>query len=589
MGIQAMTRYLTYLIFGVVFVFAANGQNQNKVSPYRCEGDAQDAGQNLSEGEVRQKADSLSKGSTALEFCTSAELYKRVGDARAADFYQSAIDADKDEPVYELFYGDYYRVYRGAGQRPLFPKAEEHLLEASAKLAKRLKQAHLEKWPPCNPDTPNTWDPCTADRVQRSLTALYERDGIHLANRTTATDGTDGSKVDHPWLFLSPAARVARTTDDFDQTSDIRDLTSAALFSRNCLPAPVGRLCRSSNTAELAGLARIETPMEVDSTLRIRYGSAPVVDIYGAGRRTEDGTINSTSGYFTPDKFSNLKLLDFGLHLEKPFSIGGNTDADLQFSYDHVNRQGLIEFFPNATERIGQYTFYGSISKYLGPDRLNLSYTYVRQNINPMPHLTNRDRELMGGTIDYQIFRRLFSRSLNSGLGRYFETRGIDLIAGVLDDHDHYTGPNPNVITRRDYFIGIAAKGFKRIDVTVQPTWYSSRVNVDPTQYNAQFRLAGNLLYRIVDEERTPGVPKGRFLGLPVVFIQVVFPFHYDVPHADFKTFESRSIGGELSTKFFTDQKIGVTVLGVIGYSRDSFPLLNKDFNLGRIGVSIGF
>jgi len=557
---------------------------QGRDNPYPCERFAQDDSQNASPGEVRAKAKEYATSTTAVGLCTAAELYKRVGDARARAYYENAIGADKPEPAYELFYGDYLRLYRGAGQRPLFPESEQHLLRARAKLAKL--HPDLTQWPPCDPNNSKDWDPCTNERIQRSLTALYERDGIHLASRNTASPE---SVVSHPWLFFSPGVRAARATDDFDQTSDIRDLTAAALFSQNCLPPPLRRNCGLLTQNQLAGMARVETPMEVDGTLRVRYDSAPVLDVYGTARRTEDGTINSIGGYFTPDVFSNLKLLDFGIRLEKPFSLGGNTDADLAFSYDHVNRQGLIEFSPNATERINQYTAYGSISKYLGPDRLNLSYTYVRQNINPTPYLTNRDRELMGGTIDYQIFRRLFDRSLNEGLGRYFETRGIDLIAGFLDDHDHYTGPNADVITRRDYFVGVAAKGFKRVDVTMQPTWYSSRVSNDPTQNNAQFRLAGNVLYRIIDEERTPGIPSQRFLGMPVAFIQVVVPFHYDVPHADFKAFESRSVGGELWAKFFTDQKIGVTVLGVVGYSRDWFPLLNKNFNLGRVGLSIGF
>jgi hypothetical protein len=141
----------------------------------------------------------------------------------------------------------------------------------------------------------------------------------------------------------------------------------------------------------------------------------------------------------------------------------------------------------------------------------------------------------------------------------------------------HTAGPYPDVITRKDYFVGIAAKGLGRLDVTVQPTWYSSRVSIDPTQYHSQFRIAGNVLLRIVHEERAPAIPRFRFLGMPVAFIQFVVPVHWDVPRTDFTAFESRSVGGELWAKFFTGQKISVTVLGVVGYSRDWFPLLNRN------------
>lgn len=583
---------------GFVFVLSMAsltiGKAQTEENPYACEGAARDLSQNRSLSEIRAAAEQLSKSKKAIDLCTSAELYKRLGDAKTPCLYEQAIDADwkvkrqtgaEPEPAYELFYGDYLRLYRGAGQRPLFPQAETHLLEARSKLLKLLAERHLTAWPECSKDA---WHKCTEDRIQRSLTALYERDGLHLASRKTLLDGTE---VRRPWLFFSPGARFARSTDDLDQTSDVRDLTSAALFSENCLAPPLRRLCRSLSEDEIAGMARVVTPMETEGALRVRYDSAPVVDVFGSARRTENGAINSSEGFFAPDQFTSLKLIDFGSRIDKPFAVSGTTDVDLQFTYDHVARQGLIEFQPQATERIDQYQVYGSLSQYLGPDRINLSYTYVLQNIDPTPYLARRDRELMGAVADYQLFRplRLADRDVNSGLGRHFETRGIDLLAGYLDDQDHYKGPSADTISRRDYFVGLAARGLGPFDVTVQPTWYSSRVNIDPTQSNSQFRMAGNFLVRILDEERTAQLPSERFLGMPVAFVQVVIPFHWDVPRSDFKSFQSRSVGGELAAKFFTNQQIGVTALAVFGYSRDWFPMLNKNFNLAHIGISIGF
>src|SRR6266496_5000715 len=59
-----------------------------------------------------------------LYFCL-AERMKRVGDYRAEEFYEKAIQADDKNPDYELFYADYLRNFRGA-EAPLFPQAEEH-------------------------------------------------------------------------------------------------------------------------------------------------------------------------------------------------------------------------------------------------------------------------------------------------------------------------------------------------------------------------------------------------------------------------------------------------------------------------------
>jgi hypothetical protein len=544
--------------------------------------------------EIRALADQLSKSKKAVDQCSAAELYKRLGDPQARALYERAIDTDQKskeasdaepEATYELLYGDYLRLYRGAGQRPLFPQAEEHLLKARAKLQSLLARRHLKAWPPCSDEA---WQKCTEDRIQRSLTTLYERDGVHLANRTAAISG---SQVQRPWLFLGTGGRFERSTDDLDQTSDVRDLTSAALFADNCLPPPLRRLCNSLTQNQIAGIVRTVTPMEADGDLRVRYDSAPVLDVFGAARRTENGAINSGAGFFNPDQFSDFKLIEFGFSVEKPFVVSGTTDVDLQFSYSHIARQGLIEFEPEATEKIGQYQVYGSLSHYLGPDRINLSYTYIRQNIDPTPHLAKRDREFNGAVIDYQLFRPLPipGRDINSGLGRHFETRGIDLMAGFLDDQDHFKGSFADTITRRDYFVGIQARGLGAFDATIQPTWYSSRVNVDPTQNNAQFRLAGNVLARILDEERTAGIPSARLLGMPIAFVHLTMPFHWDIPRSDFKSFQSRSLGGELSTKCFTSGQIGITTLSVVGYSRDWFPVLNKSFNLVRVGISVGF
>jgi exo-beta-1,3-glucanase (GH17 family) len=396
-------------------------------NPYRCEGKARDLSHNHTLADIRLAADQLSKSSDPVDLCTSAELYKRLGDAKARHLYEQAIDGDyqakqkikaEPEPAYELFYGDYLRLYRGAGQRPLFPQAEEHLFRARSKLLKLQQQNGGTPWPECSDEA---WHKCTEDRVQRSLTALYERDGIHLANRKSVNNQ---SEVQRPWFFFSPGVQWARSTNDFGQTSDIRDLTSAALFSENCLPPsnPARRLCTELTQNQLAGMARVITPEEADTTLRVRYESAPVVDFYGSARHTENGTINSSGGYFAPDTFADLKLVDFGFAVEKPFSVGGTTDVDLQFKYDHINREGLIEFKPNAQEKISQYQIYGSLSRYLGPDRINLSYTYIRQGINATPYLTPRNRELMGTVIDYQLFRPLpiSGRDVNTGLGRHF-------------------------------------------------------------------------------------------------------------------------------------------------------------------------
>src|SRR5258707_1104583 len=145
------------LLMFIAIGLCAYGQEQQ--NPFAAEGTAQDMGHNDSQAQLRSDADRLADNArTAVESCTVAELYKRLGDKKARRFYQKAIDTDPDEPAYELLYGDYFRLYRGAGQRPQFPEAERHLFLAKAKLDR------LE------PKKRRDWDAATAERLQRSLT-----------------------------------------------------------------------------------------------------------------------------------------------------------------------------------------------------------------------------------------------------------------------------------------------------------------------------------------------------------------------------------------------------------------------------------
>src|SRR6266540_448914 len=127
------------LFFACSLVYTLHAQEG--VNPYRCEGDAAEAGRTLSLDEIRKLADDLAQRPDSLSSCKAAELYKRLGDGKAHLLYEKAITRAPDEPVFELLYGDYLRLYRGAGQRPLFQQAERHLFSA------RGKQDHLEPQP----------------------------------------------------------------------------------------------------------------------------------------------------------------------------------------------------------------------------------------------------------------------------------------------------------------------------------------------------------------------------------------------------------------------------------------------------------
>lgn len=544
-----------------------------RINPYAAEGISRDLGRTHSLKALEAEADARAKtASTAFDYATVAELYKRLGNRLARTYYERAIAADTREPAWELFYAEYLRLSRGAGQQPLFAAAERHLFAAFRKLeALQHDRASEEEW-----------DLETLDRARRARAALYERDGFQLVSAGREEEGAS-VPTRLPKMFVSPMVRLARSVADLDQSSDVRLLTSAGLFSEH--------LGHRFTLDEERELAHAVIPREAVGRLRLRSGAAPVVDVTWRGRETPQLQVTD---FHHPTQFNDFTLFGVGVAVEQPFTVGGTVDALLKGSFDRVTRQGLIETRPLANDHVNQITVGGALSAYAGPDRINVSYLHVDQRIDPEPaDLPGRDRRFDGVTATYQIFRALPlpGRDFNTGTGRRFETRGIDLSAGVLRDRERFpAGAGSDVfIERLDRFVGIAAKGLGRVDLTVQPTWYSNRVTNNPTQANQQLRLAGNVLVRLLDEERTAGMPAERLLGMPIGSLHLVVPFHWDRPLEGPATFTSRRIGFELWTKLIAASGSGVAVLASGGFGYQRFSALAKDERLVHLQFGVGF
>jgi hypothetical protein len=559
------------VLFAVSTLFATAAFAQ-RLNPYEAEGIAFDLGRTKSLAELETEARTRAKhASSSVDLGTVAELYKRLGNPDAAVFYERAIAADPSEPAWDLFLSQYFRLYRGAAKRPLFPQAARHLMATFRKL-EALK---------ADPSAEQEWDTTTLVRARRARAALYERDGFQLASATSANP-KNPSAVAVPWLFLGLGGRAEQSLVDIDQSSDVRALTSVALLSM--------RRGYALSLADYRALAHTVNPREATVRLRARLGDAPVLDVSVTGRRTPNLQVDDFSH---PTTFNDFELVDLTVGAEKPFTIGRATDVFARGVFHNARRTGLIERAPFATERVQQLDLSAAASRYLGPDRLNFSYSYAYQSILPeAATIASRDRRIAGGQLTYQIFRPLPlpRRDFNTGLGRRFETRGIEFTAGMLDDRERFPTLTADVfVTRRDYFVVFAAKGIGSFDFSVQPTWYSSQVSNDQFQNNAQVRVAGSLLMRVLDEERTPEMPFERFLGLPVAFAHLVVPFHWDVAREGPDTFTSRRVGAELWMKLLTSSGSGVAVLAVAGYSHQWFPAMSHRVHLFRGQLSVGF
>jgi hypothetical protein len=475
-----------------------------------------------------------------------AEVMKCLGDPRAVDHYEGATVAEPDEPGYELFYAD------------------------------GLEKTHRLRQPGA---TACAWDDDVAGRLDRGVVALYQEDGLPVLTWRSAVAGSD--PVERPLLFLGGLVRHARATGDLDQSSDVRDYSSEAAFAQSRV-----RRNAALDPDQLRQMIRAREPFETVVRARLRYKDMPALDGFLTSRRTVGAQVTD---FFEPFAFSDLRLTGYGFSATKPFTAGHGIDVRLEAGFRKVRREGLIEFLPDTPEDVRQLDVRAAISRYAGPDRVTASLTFAHQDITPgLDLLPARDRTLASATFTYQIFRRLGARETT--FGRRFETRGIDLFAGTLHDREAFpaaVAADDVVARRRDYFVGVAARGLGRFDVTVQPTFFTARVDSDPSQDNSQYRTHLSVLYRIVDEEARPRSAMGG-PGMHLAFLHVVVPIAHDVARTGLDAFESYRAGVELHAKFFSAARRGVTFLASVRYEFQRYYALDRNLNLFGAGVSMG-
>ena len=258
-------------------------------------------------------------------------------------------------------------------------------------------------------------------------------------------------------------------------------------------------------------------------------------------------------------------------------------------SYQQSWRQGLIEYLPKAVERINQYQGSADVARFIGRDKVNCSMLYAFQTITPdVPDSPERERKFLTPTLSYDFYRP-------STFGEHFENRGIGIFGGALYDRETYPVPKgtrtpDTLVWRKDYYGGIAARGLAsgRLDITVQPTFFSSAVTPDNTQNNSQYRTNVVLLYRIVDEERRPGLPDHR-QGTHLGFLHLVFPFRQDVARTGIDVYRNYKAGMELDAMWYNSRRGGVTFLSSVRYDFQRFYFLNLNQNLVTVGLSMGF
>jgi len=515
---------------------------------------------------------------TAYGLCLTAELMKHAGDPRADQYYHRAIDQDPLEPAYELFYADYLRNYRGP-QRPLFPEAERHYLLALRKFVARRNQLATQEYERMQDEQEEL-----RKRIERGMIALYQRDGISLLPPRLSDPETSAASI-----FFSSINRYAESLTDFDEVDDVRNFTSEAAFAQS-----QSRLNRPLSEPELREIIRKKPQWETFDRVRFHYGNAPVIDVTYRHRELQDGQITS---FNNPGEFNNVRLDEYSIMAAQTIQ-GEAWDRFLGAAYRRIERQGIIEFQPKATESINQFEANVGISRYVGQDKLNIEGVCVYQDINQnLPNASFRDRFIYGGTVSYQIYRKLPFLKL-PGTER-FETRGVSLYVGAVQDLERY---DTTEVVKNDAFSGVNIKGLDRFDVTLQSSLFTSSVEGDKTQDNAQYRTDVTLLYRLQDEERTPGIPERSLFGLRPAFLHLVVPAKHDIAIQGSPSYENYRVGVGLDAKFIVrgfhretsgspplPAYRGLTVLVSARYDHQWFHRLRKEVDLFYLSAGLGF
>jgi len=542
--------------------------SDNPLSPFASVEDAFTLRQNMSYKDLVAFIEKRVKEpeSGGAGFFLIAELMKQTGDYRAEEYYEKAIAASPDEAGYELFYADYLRNFRGP-QRPLFAKAEQHYFAALEKLRRQPSSFPSRE--------------VVRARVERGLVALYQEDGLPLAWVQR------GSDLRAPFLFFTSTLRTARSTSDLDEIHDVRDFTAEALFAESAL-----RLNRPLTQEELRGLARVKEPTAFLNRVRVRAQSS-WLDVSYERRGIRDAQVTD---FFRPDQFNRVVIDNFSVATASTFDLAPAFDASLRAAWQRIEREGLVEFLPHVKERVRQKEGELALSRFFGPDKTDLTMTYVVQNIDPeMANPPRRDRRILGARLTYQILRPL--SWLRDPLLDRFATRGWHFFGGFLDDRERFDAVE---VKRNDFFVGTSLNGLGRFDVTLQPTVFKVQVTGDRSQSSSQLRADVTLLYRLLDEEMEQGIPQGSFLGLHPAFVHLVIPLRHDSSRDGLPAFENDRIGIGVDSKFFAlslqEPPSGETarfsstafLLGV-HYSRERFPRLGRTVNLVDVNASIGF
>lgn len=556
-----------------------------RANPFACLGEGESLVRGNStaeiEAEVKKRVENPPASDegpleAARHHCVTAELMRRVGDTRAAAYYEKAIATDPHEPGLELWYGHYLRNVRGP-RAPLTQEAELHHYRALEKM-EQVRAAGAGQ----------QFDDITESWVRRGLMNLYQEDGLPLLRSKAFPYARGGNR--RLGAALTTMLRASRDTGEFGAVDDARRFASEAAFAGS-----PQRLARPLDDGELRGLIRTPLRFSIYNRLRLRVPFLGAIDASHEHFRAPASQI----GAFTePNRFNDVRVDSFAVGWKRAFDLYPVFDLLLDLGYRRVQRTGVVEWYSQLTEGVNLLELRPAVSRFLGPDKLTVGMNYIYMQIPTVPGGPLADRvrarAIRAVYADYAVYRQLLLPDPSTWEIKRRATRGLHFYGGHAMDDEAF---GVRVAYRRDSYGGISLRGAGAFDFTVQGTLFASDTTedkrdlanqtervLDSSQTIRQWRPTFIGLYRLVDEEAIPDVPRTALAGL-----NLVVPVRADFAYQGTDKFDNLRGGVELWSKLVSTGLRGTNFLVTAGYEGQWFHRLQKVNHLGRLELRMGW
>ncbi len=603
----------TLIIFSMIIavillcVPATTSFAAERIDPHACSWYAGQVPAAQYESEIeRRLTTELDKDSAEYPYrlCILAELMNRTGDARAASYYEQAIDLHPEEPGLELIYGKYLQWLRGVRNGGLVVAAKERYQRAQEKIANLKAQ---DRWGARN-------DAQTSDDLKKATFYLNQANGIGLS--------FNGKE---PVVFFSTITEIRNDTVAFDyQWVDSRAFNAEALYaaSTDNLGA-VGGVPVTLSKGQLKGIARKKPGIVTTNRLRIQLGQLRAIDLTYKYLRFNDAKIPT---YSNPTRNVNDVGYEYGIAFTNDFQLPQAIDLFVKAGAATIRRTTSAEGFNDKKEDSQRYNVIVGLSRLIGSGKILGEFEFKHQvwdpglnwagintyegNVVYQTRLFGTNRWIFDGTYVFQDVDQSTFNPFNDNMQtlvvqatyvfpvpKFLATNvgGGDIFAGYADSTALIASQSANEVNKEQFFAGFALRridltsALNPFDVKYRSSYYKNRVKRDSAQAHDEWRNELTIGYRLIEDRQVQWLPNRRFIIQPAL-LNLEVPIRHDGIVQGIGEFANYRIGLQLNGDFiYTQTPVPFPFYATIGYALERFYNLQETFHILTFRLGTGF